>query len=306
MRGNQFLRVGLLAGIAAVTALTGCVQANPTRVRAVAPLESMCDSTEVPSHIEVNGRFARLVAPPDAIDGTPKPLLVSLHPFLLGADAWEDYSKLAATAAERGMWALIPEGLEAGPRWSVPGGVASDTDDVAFIDALIEQTARTVCVDANRVYAAGFSAGAALAVGLSCELPGRFAAIAASGGSNLTSLCPTSAPTAALLMHGTADSIVPLAGQEVAFVPPTGIHLDDVARSFAQRNACGARPAPTTPLPTMSVTTYVCAAAPLVDIRVAGMGHVWAGGNGIVSWIAPPVDPAIVANDIVLNFFAAE
>lgn len=296
-------RMMAAAGLAGLLVMTACVQSNPSRVRTVEPLADTCDGGEVPTHITAGGRSARLFAPPGAGDGTPRPLLVSLHPFLLGADAWEDYSRLASSAAERGMFVLLPEGIEAGPRWSVPGGVASETDDIGFVDALITATANTVCVDGDRVFAAGFSAGAALAVGLSCELPGRFRAIAGSGGANLTSLCPDAAPASALILHGTADSVVPITGNEVPFTPPTGLHLDSVVASFATRNGCGPQPAPELRTPTLSVTTYSCAAARLVDVRVQGMGHTWAGGNGFIDLFVGPGDSSFSATNLVLDFF---
>ena len=291
------------AGLACLLAATACVPTNPSRLRTVESLSTTCDGGDVPTHVSVDGRSARLFAPPGADDGTPRPLLVSLHPFLLGADAWEEYSALAASAAERGMFVLLPEGIEAGPRWSVPGGVASETDDIAFIDALIAETANTVCIDGDRVFAAGFSAGAALAVGLSCELPGRFRAVAGSGGANLTSLCPDAAPTSAMILHGTADPVVPLTGNDVPFTPPTGLHLDSVAASFATRNGCGPRPAADLRSPTLAVTTYSCASAQFVDVRVQGMGHTWAGGNGLVDLFVGPGDSSFSATNLVLDFF---
>ncbi|NLA34914.1 MAG: hypothetical protein GX868_04395 [Actinobacteria bacterium] len=297
---RKMKRTAVLAGL---LALVACVPTNPSRTRTVEPLAETCDGGPVPAHISVNGRSARLFAPPGAGDGTPRPLLVSLHPFVLGATAWEDYSALASTAAARGMYVLLPEGIEPGPRWSVPGGLASETDDVAFIDALIAETARTVCIDGDRVFAAGFSAGAALAVGLSCELPGRFRAVVGSGGANLTSLCFDAAPTSAMILHGTADSVVPLTGNEVPFTPPTGLHLDSVAASFASRNDCGPRPAAELRSPTLAVTTYSCASAQLVDVRVQGMGHAWAGGNGLIDLFVGPGDASFSATNLVLDFF---
>ncbi len=48
---------------------------------------------------------------------------------------------------------------------------------------------------------------------LSCALPWRMAAVAGSGGTNLTDLCPDSPPTDVLVMHGSADPIAPVTRQ---------------------------------------------------------------------------------------------
>ena len=293
-----------LGFVGVVVAVSACVPTNPSTVRTVEPLATTCTAdTVAPRSIKVGGRSAKLFAPTSVDPTQPAPLLVSLHPFLLGADAWEDYSKLAQTAAERGYYALLPEGIEPGPRWSVPGGLASGTDDVAWIDSLIRATADTVCVDGDRVFAAGFSAGAALSVGLSCELPGRLRAVAASGGANLTSTCPTSAPISALVIHGTADSVVPITGNDIAFTPPTGLHLDQVVASFASRNGCKATPSVDQPGPTVTDSVYTCADTRLVDRRVRGMGHSWAGGSSFIDQFVGPNDESFSATNFVLDFF---
>ena len=105
-----------------------------------------------------------LYPPRNYVPGVAYPLLVSLHPFITVPEAWEGYSGLAAAASERGYWVLLPHGSEPGPRWTVPGGLDTGPDDIGWIEHLIEQTAATVCVDPHRVFAAGFSAGAAMAV----------------------------------------------------------------------------------------------------------------------------------------------
>ncbi|HMX07363.1 MAG TPA: PHB depolymerase family esterase [Microthrixaceae bacterium] len=153
----------------------------------------------------------------------PRPLLVSLHPFAMDPAIWDSYSALATAGTARGYVVVTPLGSAPGPRWAVPGGLAADVDDLAFISALVDHIGRVTCVDRNRVFAVGFSAGAAMAQALSCTMPDRFAAVAGSGGVNLTSLCPGAPPTDVLVLHGTADPIVPPAGSQVPFSPPVGL-----------------------------------------------------------------------------------
>ena len=107
-----------------------------------------------------------LVDVPEPASGSPRRLLVSLHPFLMGPETWDWYSGLAAAGTRRGFVVVTPLGSEPGPRWTVPGGLASGTDDLAFIGALVDHVEDHACVDRNRVFAAGFSAGAAMAQAL--------------------------------------------------------------------------------------------------------------------------------------------
>lgn len=303
-------RIAVALGIVTIVGfLSACTPATqPTQTRERHTLAS-CDSIEPPSvaprTIDVDGRASLLYAPVDYTPGVAYPLLVSLHPFLLGPQAWESYSGLAAAASARNYWVLLPRGSDPGPRWAVPGGLAGGPDDIGWIDQLIERTAATVCVDGSRVFAAGFSAGAAMAVGLSCELPWRFAAIAASGGSNLTSLCPDAGPTDALILHGSADPIAPSSGSTVVFAPPLGLSVDDVIATFAERNHCRAKPRVVQRTATVTVEHYRCEHHRLDYWRELGAGHTWAGANVSLDAVTGPTDHSLSATTAVLDYFDA-
>jgi polyhydroxybutyrate depolymerase len=299
-----------LAVVALALLTVACVP--PTRagtVRTVVPLPTTCPEgggpAVAPRTIAARNRRSALIAPAGYRPGVEYPLVVSLHPFILGPDAWETYSGLAAAASQRGYWVLLPQGSEPGPRWAVPGGLDTGPDDIAWVDSLIRETAATVCVDGDRVFAAGFSAGAAMSVGLSCELPGRFRAIAGSGGTNLTSLCPDAGPVDALILHGSADPIAPPSGSEVPFAPPLGLSVDEVVASFAGRNGCS--PVPTAIQLSVSVVIdrYSCGGRRLEYFRMRGAGHTWAGSPIPLDIVTGPTDHTFSATNAVLDFFGA-
>ena len=241
MRIRRFAALGALAATLATVACSP-PPTTPTTTRERVDLPSECPDgapTVAPKSVRALNRSSRLIAPANYQPGVKYPLLVSLHPFVLDGEAWENYSGLGAAASTRGYWVLVPTGSQPGPRWAVPGGLDTKIDDIAWIEALIQSTAHTVCVDGGRVFAAGFSAGAAMSVGLSCELPWRFTAIAASGGSNLTSLCPDSDPVDALILHGSADGWAPVTGSEQVFATPMGLHVDRAqGHSHQGRDLC--------------------------------------------------------------------
>lgn len=252
-------------------------------------------------------RRARVEVPPAAASASsPAPLLLSLHPFSVDARSWEQYSGLAAAAIGRGYVAVTPTGSSPGPRWAVPGGLDNGVDDLAYLAAVLDRVEDLTCVDRNREFAAGFSAGAAMARALSCAMPWRIAAVAASGGANLTERCPDSAPTDVLVLHGTADPIAPVTGSEVIFAPPLGLYLDDVVRSDAARAGCDPTPVAEQPFVSVLVERWTgCSQGHRVELwRLLGAGHTWAGAsNPLLELVTGPTNTDISANEVVLDFF---
>ncbi|MEZ5238216.1 MAG: PHB depolymerase family esterase [Microthrixaceae bacterium] len=323
----------LACAVAALAALAGCT-AGPPRVlpqgpgqgidpdAAVAP-SAGCTSApygeaQAPGTTSsitlVSGGVTRrsLLSLPAAPSGDPgagprpAPLLVSLHPFTLDAPVWEGYSGLAEAATARGYVVLSPTGSDPGPRWAVPGGLETGARDIEFVADLVDHVAATLCIDLNSVYAAGFSAGAAMAQALSCTMPWRFAAVAGSGGVNLTDLCPDSPPTDVLVLHGTVDPIAPPSGSVVPFAPPLGIPVDEVTDTNAARAGCDQAPLATQPAPGVEARVFTgCDAQRRVEQwNMVGAGHTWAGAEPVpFDLVVGPTATGFSANDVVLDFF---
>ena len=281
----------------------------------VAVLAASC--TTAPTHVlvEIDADLARenvgvvdagpSPSPGCAPGASPAPLLVSLHPFVMGSGPWEEYSGLAAAARARGYEVLTPPGSDPGPRWSVPGGLPGGPDDIGRVNSLIDDLMRADCIDRNRVFAAGFSAGAAMAVSLGCAAPHRFTAIAASGGANLTDLCPGSPGVDALLMHGSADPIAPITGSYVVFAPPLGLHLDDVFASHGERAGCTGSGEVAGPAADV-VRRVHDGCSPGLRVEqwlLAGAGHTWAGSTAEWAEVLGGTTTSISATESVLDFF---
>ena len=58
----------------------------------------------------------------------------------------------------------------------------SSTQDIDFVEALIDDLSARYCVDSNRIYATGYSLGSMFTYELACHLSSRFAAIASFAG----------------------------------------------------------------------------------------------------------------------------
>ncbi|CAB4530296.1 unannotated protein [freshwater metagenome] len=252
-------------------------------------------------------RNALIDLPASAAGPEPLPVLISLHPFTLNGRVWDQYSQLAAAGTARNYIVVTALGSEPGPRWAVPGGLEYGVDDLGYLSAALDTVEDSLCVNRNREFAAGFSAGAAMAQALSCTMPWRMAGIAASGGSNLTDLCPNSAGTDTMILHGSADPIAPLSGSQVAFAPPAGLSVDSVVATNAARSSCNPDPVSEQLFPSVIVDSYEgCTENRRVQYwRMIGAGHTWAGANTLVEFVTGPTNTEISASERVLDFFDA-
>jgi polyhydroxybutyrate depolymerase len=165
-------------------------------------------------------RSYRLIVP-ESFDGTRKArLLLGFHGYGQSLDSAASNS-LVRQATAAGYLVALPQGGSLGPSppcWNAGSCCAPCSllgfDDVALADAVIDDVKASFCVDADRVYVAGFSNGAMLAYRLACTLGSELAAVVAVSGTMLAPECngDVKSPPALLIAHGTADDIVPIAG----------------------------------------------------------------------------------------------
>lgn len=255
--------------------------------------------------------------------GTPVPVLVVLHG---GAGNKDNMRRLACpggdlaspgcldrVALAAGMAVVFPNGSDApvarllsrgGIRtWNAGGGrdgatcVSGDAckrgvDDVAYVRALLADVGGRIDVDPKRVFATGFSNGAALAHRLACEASDLFAAVAPVSGENQAALasCTPARPVALLAIHGTQDRCWPYAGGAGACIA-TGryVSVAETLSGWAARNGCraAATRTPLPPRPGIADGTEVvrhdysgCAAeGALQHLEVVGNGHFWPDGH---------------------------
>jgi polyhydroxybutyrate depolymerase len=168
---------------------------------------------------------------------------------------------------------------------------SSGVDDVAYTRALLDDLSRRIDVDPRRVYATGFSNGAAMAHRLGCELADRFAAIAPVGGQNQFALagCAPAARIAVLDIHGTLDRCWPYDGGEGGCLASGRyVSVAETLAGWAARNRCEAAPEQSR-LPARKAendATHVvrvafsgCKRGNVEHLRVVGGGHYWPDGN---------------------------
>ena len=199
-------------------------------------------------------------------------------------------------------------------------GIASmdeDVDDVAFVDAMIEDIGRTQRLDSKRLYATGFSNGGIFVHLLAAKSRHRFAAIApVSGGiaEPIEKAFQPSAPVSVLILHGTNDPMVPFDGGEVDYHDNGRIiGTEEAARRWVQCDHLTAQPTSGV-LPdtdkndgcTVSWKRWTGQkrGAEVVLFTIHGGGHTWASGPqflpvALIGHVCRDID----ATDVIWDFF---
>lgn len=250
---------------------------------------------------------------PASYSGTrPVPVVLLLHGGGGRAAGIErSTGGFSALADRHGFIAVYPDSRRG--HWDDGRETVTDaTDDVAFIDELLDALAAEYRVDARRVYAAGISNGGMMSMRLACELSGRFAAIATVGANMPAALAATCRPSRAVplvMFSGTADPLMPYGGGRVAG-PVGGVVLSapETAAFWARRNA-GAATSQTRTLvdadPGDGTTTELLEFTGDVALyRVHDGGHTWPGGTQYLPVrFVGKVSKDFSANEMIHAFF---
>jgi len=157
------------------------------------------------------------------------PLLLNFHGFGGNAKDYINYeSDFRDVAEQEGVILVYPQGtlLSGFSHWNAAPMAEdnkSNTDDIGFIELLIENLSEDLSVDPNRIYATGFSNGGMFSYALACFTEGLIAGVAAVSGLQLNlEDCAPSHPMSVLIAHSTTDDVIPYAGSsDVASIDET-------------------------------------------------------------------------------------
>jgi polyhydroxybutyrate depolymerase len=317
------MRTRLLAPLllAAVVAGVGALGAAP--VRAAVKTSSGCGRAAVAGmttqHVTVDGTDREyLLSVPGGYDPTrPAPLIFDFHGLGSNMQQQAVYSRLAQEGGARGDVVITPNGQGSTVlrHWSLAPSAAANPD-VAFVRAMLRTTARTLCIDPNRIFATGISNGAMFSTVLVCALPGRLAAIAPVAGINATRVCDAGTPKVSILaFHGTADPIVPYQGGDYFSGAALGRALglaqakpvDEATAAWAAFDGCHTPPSEEFVADDVQHVTWPgCPANGTVALyRVIGGGHTWPGAIPVRADRLGGTTSSIDATKLVLDFFDA-
>ncbi len=220
---------------------------------------------------------------PDAYDGSEAvPLMFNFHGFSMTASAQLSSADMRSLADSENFILVYPQGalLDGFSHWNA--GLESeenksDTDDLGFASALIDELAANYNIDTERVYACGYSNGGFFSYFLACFLSDKIAAIGSVSGTMLEETfneCTPAHPTAMINIHGTADATVPYDGG-FGLTP-----IEDVLNYWVGFN--NATPTPTTnsindggTTIEQSIYTDGDEGVSIEHYKVIGGGHVW-------------------------------
>jgi poly(3-hydroxybutyrate) depolymerase len=164
--------------------------------------------------IQSNGTRQYILRAPDNYSNTHAYRLIVAYHWLNGsAQEVANGGSWASETPYYGLWNLAnsstifvaPVGLNAG--WANTNG-----QDVALTDAILAQLEAGFCIDQSRIFATGFSYGAAMSYAIACARANVFRGVALYSGAQLSGCSGGTTPIAYFASHGVSDSTLPISG----------------------------------------------------------------------------------------------
>lgn len=151
-----------------------------------------------------------MVVPPGAAAGTPTPVVFVFH----GANQSGENARARfglEGPADGGAIFVYPNAIQG--TWDI----RAVSNDGRRVDVLIRKLAQSYCIDPERIYMAGFSAGAVFTLYLGCNVPDTFRGMAVVAGSDsrFSRTCCHSS-ISGIFIHGTEDEAFTLREGQLA------------------------------------------------------------------------------------------
>jgi polyhydroxybutyrate depolymerase len=203
-------------------------------------------ATSKPLHIESGSlefdglEREYLVLIPDTYSESQNyPLMIYLH-----SEGWspqEDWEYVQLNQYGDTHEFIVASPIAISKRWNSGmgdriGHSTPDSNDVGFIEVLIDTLNTSYSIDLERVYAVGWSNGGFMAYKLACQLSHRFAAIAVVSGlisTNTVAECNPLRPIPIVHIHGTRNKRIPFEGAN------GWESVDQTLDFWTKFNACG-------------------------------------------------------------------
>lgn len=254
--------------------------------------------------------------PTDASAQHPTALVLVLHGALGGSDTIGRWSGFRELAEAQHFAVCFPNGV--GRVWS-DGRSADDdrtTDDVRFLDALLDALLQDGAIDPARVYLIGMSSGGMMAQRYALERSERVAAIGVVAGSlpnGLRTHAPPRDPVPLIVFHGRSDTVVPFEGGQAAQQYGEVLAARDSVQLWARWNECRTRVGAREIIPVNTKTGLGVSQESYTDGRggaevefyvIAGAGHTWPGVSRTRNeWLGWKSTLDIRATDRAWDFF---
>jgi polyhydroxybutyrate depolymerase len=289
-----------LSGAAALCAilavlLTACVQPPPETNSSATPVDQVAAKRLTATTTVEGTRRQFLIRVPAHRSGEKLPVIVALHPALGNAARFETTSGFTRLTATDHFIAVYPNGTalsgarpnarewNAGTCCGIPQ--ISRINDMEFLGAIFDNLAARVDVDAQRIFLAGFSNGGMLAYRAACELGSRIAGIAVVAGALNVKFCPSTNAMPVMIIHGTADEVVPFRGGTPVHSRPLGLKpwvnesVAEALSAWKKRDGCASAPIRSSVGQVREELYLNCASDTFINLRIiVGGSHHWPTG----------------------------
>ncbi|MBR5774325.1 MAG: PHB depolymerase family esterase, partial [Clostridia bacterium] len=279
--------------------------------------------------LTIAGRPAKLYISGKYREGIDMPLVVMLHGDGQTAEQFELLTNMNDVADEKGFIVLYLSADSSSPltswKW-YSSSVQAGAGDAAYIVNAINTIASTYSIDNNKIYAAGFGAGAAMANVASVTSPELIKAVAvvsgapyasasdldssfrakegynsSSSSSVISAMGANSSVTPVIVIHGANDNVFDPANAE--FVISQWADANDIFDNETDDDSVVSTPSRTQNGNSYTKYTYNNSNGVLIMEKyvVNGMGYAWSGGNeaGDYAYVSGPD-----ASALIWDFFA--
>jgi polyhydroxybutyrate depolymerase len=221
--------------VACLVAVTVCASACSSSSHKTYPADPR------PSNALVTARPYGIDIPDGWFNARPLPLVVILHGYGANGFSQDAFFGYTQVPDAHQMLVAYPDGTvdQTGAHfWNADDACCnfygSTVDDVAYVNAVIDDAVHNYNVDEKRIYLIGHSNGAFMAHRFACDSTRRIAAIVAFAGDvwKDPSNCNPSAPMPVLQIHGDHDSMVAYEGTTKE---PSAV---DSVGTWAAKNHC--------------------------------------------------------------------
>jgi polyhydroxybutyrate depolymerase len=241
--------------------------------------------SSVSQSIVVNGvtRYYVVHVPRSYRAGVSTPLLILLHGHGSSTARIERSTGMSRKADKEGFIAVYPVGRGDPSTWQVFDGPTGRSDDVVFIDQLIDRLESLYDIDKKRIYVAGHSNGGTLAYRLGVELGAKIAGIGVSEAllAREFAVDAISIPVTLVAFHGRADNVVPYEGRAGGRDSRGGfLSAPASVESWARRDGCDGGPHDTVlgDVNIVKRTFSGCrSGSTVILVTINNLTHRWAG-----------------------------
>ena len=230
---------------------------------------ALSETVELP-----DGRSYVIDLPPRA---TGAPMILALHGGGGNPAQFRRSSGLSGPATRQGFAVIYPAGTTRGRlnlltwygAYCCGHAARSNSDDIAFLDAVVADAAARFSLDRQAVCVTGMSNGSIMAETYAAARPDRVKAAAGVAGTMDVAGVKVTGPVPLLIIHGTADTHVPYQGG----IGPEGLTETDFSSVSDVAEACAAAETRTLRIKRYALFPGLEGERVLAEDRVTASGH---------------------------------